>query len=78
MSERIRAMALGQQGWGQYGNANEHWRYMVSAPSRRLCRCGCRTRISHTGMANGLALIDGCVLSVARWVGHNQQHQEAP
>lgn len=59
--------------WGTWGNAFEHRRYMQalspdSAARRRLCRCGCRKRVTHLGMANGVALAFGCELSMRRWV----------
>ena len=44
--------------------------------SRHRCRCGCRTRATHTGLAvNGLravALTDGCEMHVRRWVHEGQ------
>lgn len=64
--------------WGTWGSAAEHERYAVKAPprSRRRCHCGCNTRATHVGMANGVALTDGCHLWVRRWVrdGNNAAH----
>lgn len=61
--------------WGQQGCVDDP-RYMqaVDPKSRRLCRCGCRKRATHLGMANGVALATGCELSIRRWVkfGLNQ------
>lgn len=70
--ERVHAAALGQQGWEAHGSAMEHRRYsqkIPKAPGRpRRCHCGCGGVETHAGMANGLALMSGCELSVARWV----------
>lgn len=57
-------------GWGNWGSSTLHARYFVKLPakSRRLCRCGCRRRSTHSGMANGVVLVTGCELSVRRWV----------
>lgn len=54
-------------GWG---HALLHTRYSQPVPSRlrRRCHCGCKTRATHSGMANGICLYEGCELSVARWV----------
>lgn len=55
-------------GWGQVGS-DDMQRYAKEAPDRRKkCRCGCGGRLTHYGMANGVALMGGCVLSVRRWV----------
>lgn len=35
---------------------------------RRKCHCGCGTRSTHIGTANGIALTSGCELFVRRWV----------
>lgn len=58
-------------GWGVYGSASEHKRYIEKyrLPARkRRCSCGCEQKPTHLGMANGVALIAGCELSVRRWV----------
>jgi len=64
------AMQGGTDGWGQHGSSTDHVRYAqpVSPRSRRRCNCGCKQRSTHLGMANGVALRDGCELSMARWV----------
>ena len=56
--------------FGRWGSVEHHQRYSqpVSATSRRRCYCGCKTRATHRGMANGVCLYSGCELSVARWV----------
>lgn len=36
--------------------------------SRRRCPCGCGKRATHVGTADGLAMMMGCELHVARWV----------
>jgi hypothetical protein len=67
------AMNGGTAGWGQIASANDHVRYMDPWPEGRRkgrcrCPCGCGKLITHVGKANGLALMDGCELRVARWV----------
>ena len=57
--------------WGQWGDSARHQRYKQPAAKtrqRRNCPCGCKRRITHSGMANGVALFSGCELAVARWV----------
>ena len=56
--------------FGQWGSSTEHKRYMepVASRSRRRCSCGCKTRATHRGMANGVCLTSGCELSMRRWV----------
>lgn len=56
--------------WKRYGSAMEHHRYTqsVETKSRRRCRCGCKRRATHLGMANGVCLVTGCELWLARWV----------
>lgn len=61
------AMRGGTEGWGEHAN-DGMVRYSEPSTSRRRCRCGCRRRASHLGMANGIALAWGCELYVARWV----------
>jgi hypothetical protein len=53
-----------------WANAFQHRRYSepVAAKARRQCHCGCKRRATHRGMANGMALMSGCELTVARWV----------
>ena len=40
----------------------------ASRRSRRRCDCGCGRRATHVGTANGIAMMSGCELQVARWV----------
>lgn len=60
--------------WGKYGSADEHQRYSVKRESRRRGRrrCnnspGCHNPCTHAGYANGVCLMIGCELCVARWV----------
>lgn len=63
------AMQGGTAGWGQWGSAREHVRYMqpTEPTSRRRCSCGCKRRATHLGMANGVCLTSGCELSMQRW-----------
>lgn len=64
------AMRGGTVDWGRYASAVRHVRYTqpASPKSRRRCRCGCKRRATHLGMANGIALTSGCELSMTRWV----------
>lgn len=64
------AMRGGTDNWGKYGNADHHVRYAesVDSRSRRRCKCGCKRRSTHRGMANGVCLRSGCDLSIRRWV----------
>lgn len=64
------AMKGGTEGWGQVASARTDARYSqaVRPASRRRCSCGCNTRATLMGMANGLALVTGCELAIARWV----------
>ena len=66
---RSAAMRGGTKGWGTVGSV-KHARYSekVRPKSRRRCGCGCGTRATKVGMANGIALMSGCELRVARWV----------
>ena len=68
------AMRGGTDAWGSVGSSAEHVRYLEPAnpKSRRQCRCGCKRRASHMGMANGVGLVMACELSARRWVktGH--------
>lgn len=36
--------------------------------SRRRCHCGCGGKATHTGRADGITLVNGCELSMQRWV----------
>ena len=67
------AMRGGTDAWGSWASSNEHVRYAEPIPKeywrrRRKCRCGCGKKATHNGKANGIALTDGCELSMARWV----------
>lgn len=65
------AMEGGTATWGQWASSEKHVRYMEPLePEYRLrkCRCGCLRRETHRGMANGMALMEGCELEVRRWV----------
>ena len=74
------AMKGGTAGWGQVASAADHVRYSqpVRPTSRRRCSCGCDTRATLLGMANGMALASGCALAIARWVktGHTRSHSQ--
>lgn len=62
------AMTSGTDGWGEWGSATEHSRYAEPISSRRRCHCGCKSRVTHNGMTNGVTLMNGCELHVRRWV----------
>jgi hypothetical protein len=66
------ALKGGTAGWGSWGSSADHVRYSkaLTGPKnkRRMCRCGCRKKRTHIGMANGVGLMGGCELWVARWV----------
>jgi len=73
---RVRAIAAGQEAWGAWGSATEHQRHMwriTGRGGRCRCDCGCGGRATHSGGANGLALMGGCELSVRRWVRDGYQ-----
>jgi len=61
------AMRGGTTAWGWVGS-EDHVRYAEPITYRRKCWCGCGKRSTHIGMANGVALLSGCELSVRRWV----------
>ena len=52
--------------FGQYGSAAEHRRYAQAVDTRKRCQCG--NRKTHTGMANGVALMGGCEWCVLLWI----------
>lgn len=66
------AMRGGTEGWGIHGSSRDHVRYGEKLPPRRgrrkRCYCGCETRVTHSGMANGVCLTQACELGIARWV----------
>lgn len=64
------AMTSGTDGWGNWGSAAHHALYSepIRKGLRRKCRCGCGRWSTHSGKANGVALITGCEFSVAMWV----------
>ena len=70
------AVKTGTAGWGRIGSSTDHARYSEPLPKRRgrrrNCHCGCGQRVTHAGMANGLALTNACELAVARWVRTGQ------
>lgn len=51
------------------GSIHGH-RTIIEAPkkSRRRCSCGCKTRSTHTGLGDGVALVVGCEFHVRVWV----------
>lgn len=74
LSKRALAAAVktGTNGWGEVGSSTAHARYSEPLPKRRgrrrNCHCGCGQRVTHAGMANGVALTNACELAIARWV----------
>jgi hypothetical protein len=67
--EELRARLASPGGWGEVGSI-DHYRYSmkITQPVGRLCHCGCGTRVTHAGMANGVCLTSGCELAIRRWV----------
>lgn len=64
------AMRGGTDAWGQIGSSTENVRYSEPVPprSRRRCHCGCKSRATHMGMANGVALVTACEIGIRRWI----------
>lgn len=64
------AMRGGTSGWGTIASADSNVRYSqpISGLRRSHCYCGCKGRVTHLGMANGISLTEGCEMYVARWV----------
>lgn len=63
------AIKGGTKGWGRSAS-DAGYRYVEPLEAkyrRRKCHCGCDGRASHRGMVNGVALVEGCELSIARW-----------
>ena len=62
------AMRGGTEDWGQWGGADHHILYVEEARgiTRRLCRCGCRKRITYRMASNGVTLAMGCEMHVRR------------
>lgn len=63
------AVKGGTDGWGKSACETE-CRYIEPQDRkycRRKCPCGCGGRISHRGMVKGIALAEGCELSMKRW-----------
>lgn len=52
----------------RFANAYVHRRVKEPTKVRRKCPCGCGRRTTHIGKANGIGMILGCELHVARWV----------
>lgn len=65
------AIRGGTSAWGRMGSVS-NVRYAQASPGtfRRRCRCGCKRRATHLGMANGVCLMSGCEFEVAYWVKH--------
>lgn len=68
------AMRGGTASWGKWGSAAHHALYVeaISADAwpmrqRRMCRCGCRRKVTHSVKANGVALSAGCELRAQRF-----------
>lgn len=67
----VRAYMASSGDFGIYGSINHPNRYAVKIEGRRgrrKCHCGCGKMSTHSGRANGVALMSGCELTVARWV----------
>ena len=52
-----------------YASVKEHGLGVVKVPSksRRRCQCGCKSRATHIGTANGMGMYSGCHQSVIIW-----------
>lgn len=70
-SRETRARLASPGGWGTWGS-HDLTRYAlpITDGRRRRGRCGddCPNRRTHYGAANGVVLMSGCELHVARWV----------
>lgn len=57
---------------GRIGSAENHQQALAPLPrryrNRRKCLCGCGGKASHSGHANGIAVVWGCEMSMRRWV----------
>lgn len=66
--------------WGQGGSIDDR-RYIkrIGGDRRRLrkCSCGCGQKATHSGMANGVALMSGCEISTRRWVRSVRDYMRA-
>ena len=64
------AMQGGVAGWGEFGLSSEHIRFAVAVKNSSCgrCSCGCESRATHHGAANGIVLVTGCQLSIQRWI----------
>jgi hypothetical protein len=53
----------------EWGSVDYHKRHFtkVEPKSRRKCGC-CNRRSTHIGMANNIAFVSGCEMSIRRWV----------
>lgn len=51
-----------------YGHEDGHRTSEPRPRMRQRCWCGCRGRKTHTGMADGVALMYGCEWLVRLWV----------
>ncbi len=54
-----------------YANSEIHKREafpVIPKRRQRKCLCGCGGKAAYFGMANGIALMSGCELSVMVWV----------
>lgn len=81
-AELAAAMRGGTEGWGQHGSAADHVRYSLAIDKsdrrRSNCSCGCGKRSTHRGFANGVCLMSGCELRVARWVKDHRSIYRRP
>ena len=52
-----------------YSSRSKYDRSMVKRENKRSkCYCGCNGRATHNGLGQGAAMMNGCELSVRRWV----------
>lgn len=70
--QETRARLASPGDWGRHGSSTSHVRYAKEYKRRPggqpRCHCGCKSTVTHLGMANGVCLTSGCELYVRRWV----------
>lgn len=52
---------------GAVGSADMVRTFREDRRTRRRCNCGCKTRASHIGLGDGVALVTGCEWKVRKW-----------
>jgi hypothetical protein len=70
-AKEVKARLTSPGDYGTHGSIEHPNRFaqlITGRGGRAKCHCGCGKRKTHTGMANGVALMSGCEFAVARWV----------